>query len=141
MSASTNDATLQTFMAPLPSQFTSTGTRAGRIRGVAVTPASGISQLESVRACVDLGRLLPPDVAVEICSRPENGAASAERGSWRMWTERSLANGSFIFEAHVPNSEIRRGDLLRITVRPAADGASGQILDSRIVMVGQAIVE
>lgn len=139
VSASTNDAVLQTYSPPLGSQFRSTG-RAGRIREVTVNP-SGISQLELVRACVDLGRLLPPDVAVEVCSCGDDGAASPEPGSWRMWTERSLANGAFIFEAHVPVCELRQGDRLRITVRHAAGGGTGQILDSRLVTASPAIGE
>lgn len=140
VSASTNNAALQTYSPPLESQFRSAGTRAGRIREVTVNP-SGTSQLELVRACVDLGQLLPPDVAVEVCSCGDDGVASPEPGWWRMWTERSLANGAFIFEAHVPVSELRQGNRLRITVRRTAGGGTGQILDSRLVIASPAIGE
>ena len=94
-----------------------------RIERVEVQRATDCVSLAVVRAGVVLGRLLPPDVTVELTieekvERPQ-GCESCER----MWTSRTYENGSYQFEAHVPIARVVGARRMAVHVRPARPGA------------------
>lgn len=76
--------------------------------------------LSVVRACVDLGRLLPPDAVVELkCENAQGEPALPTSVARRMWTERAYENGRFMFETHLPDTELAVANRLTVNVRPA----------------------
>jgi hypothetical protein len=94
-----------------------------RIDRVEVQRATDCASLAVVRAGLFLGRLLPPDVTVELTieekvERPQ-GCESCER----MWTSRTYENGSYQFEAHVPIARVVGARRMAVHVRPARQPA------------------
>ena len=91
-----------------------------RVVDVAVAPAASPREDRAlVRACLYLGMLAPADVYVEVTGpRP---VADAPDGV-RLWSTQRYADGTFLFEGHVP-APIAGRDALSVRVRPTPDGA------------------
>lgn len=85
------------------------------IEDVALSPAAPGTAHAAVRACVQLGRLLPVDVeaSVEVEGEVPGDVATAP-----MWTAQSFHNGRYEFEAHLPQARLAGARCLSVTVRP-----------------------
>lgn len=94
-----------------------------RVDRVELERAAPPSTLARVQACLFLGRLLPVDVEVELAidagdaGSAGDGAASRTVVEW-MWSEHSYQNGSFLFEAHLPDDRLFGARHAAIHVRP-----------------------
>ena len=91
-----------------------------RVVDVDVAPAASPRDGRAlVRACVHLGALAPADVYVDVADpRP---VADAPDGV-RLWSTQRYADGTFLFEGHVPAAIVGR-DAVSVRVRPTPDGA------------------
>lgn len=86
---------------------------------VEVQRATDCATLAVVRAHVFLGRLLPPDVNVELTREEESESPRANVTTDRMWTSRAYDNGSYLFEAHVPIARVVSARRMAVHVCPA----------------------
>lgn len=84
--------------------------------------AASPSTLATVRACVDLGELLPADVEVRLTIEGGPDPSLPDRSTDRMWTAQSYQNGRFAFEAHVPDATVAAARRMTVRVVPARAG-------------------
>lgn len=94
-----------------------------------------------LRACVQLGELLPLDVVVELTCDTDEGRRMVEADrSRRMWSTCSLRNGSYVFEAPVPTRDLDDAATVVITVKradPSVDMSIQPVLARREFPVPQ----
>ena len=95
-----------------------------RIVSVTITGSHDVRGLRtSVQAHVYLGALRPADVRVELLPGRLTGDALPAPVT-RLWTEASLGNGGYLFEASVARSTIEAPEGFTICVRPAPNGGA-----------------
>lgn len=95
------------------------------IERVELQRASACPSLAVVRATVHLGRLLPPEVCVELTWEEESEAPRATTTTERMWTAQSYDNGTFVFEAHAPGHCLVAARGIRVSVRSVGGAKPG----------------
>ena len=84
--------------------------------------------LACVRVDLFLGRLLPVDVDVELDIESDAESALPEMTPERMWSAHSYQNGSYLFEAHVPDARLACARHVSVNVHPRDRGHAGRSL-------------
>ena len=104
-----------------------------RVEHIELERAPQAGGVAVVRSCVFLGELLPPDARVDLLY---DGPATAPActTSERMWSARSYENGWFLYEAHVPDTEIAVARNLRVRIRPADLGLHADVVRTHRAM-------
>lgn len=88
-----------------------------RVESVQVAPTDAG---ERARALVQLGRLTPADVRVELfAAGAADATPTAQHGELRMFSTQSYDNGAFVFEAILPPGDAARPREWRIHVHPS----------------------
>lgn len=92
-----------------------------RIVQLGSAPGRGAAPSATItaRACVHLGALTPADVRVEVVGREGSHVADAAPTPpcRRLWSVRSYANGSFLFEGEVPRAMLEHPAGVDVRVR------------------------
>ena len=81
-----------------------------------VIPPAGDRSQRTVRACIDLGSLLPVDVRVALVPIRDSGPDFAM--ARQMWSSESYHNGTYLYEVTLPVATLLGGDCA-IRVAPA----------------------